>query len=145
MDIKKIPDVREGVRKSAREHYKPLDWWRGEKLVYGRPRGHSSTSGLVLVPPIREIIRIPKELPEPLGSKRKRPARRGRSKSKPAEEEVQVQLKIVPVDNPEEGWDEETNPHCTVLDYPGREEVMRRTCFFWRLYGLCEPDGQCRF
>ncbi|KAF8237718.1 hypothetical protein L208DRAFT_1375521 [Tricholoma matsutake] len=119
-------DVREGVRKSTREHYKPLEWWRGEKLVYGRPRGHSSNSGLVLVPPIREIIRIPKEEPEPLGSKRKRNGGRGRSKSKATEE---VQVKMVPVDNPEEGWDDETDPYCTVLDYPTREEVRRRVAF----------------
>jgi centromere protein C len=115
-------EVREGVRKSVREHYKPLEWWRGEKLVYGRPRGHSSSSGLVLVPPIREIIRIPKEPPEPLGGKRKR-AGRGRSKSKVAEE---MQVKIVPVENPEDGWDDETDPYCTVLNYPANDEVVRR-------------------
>jgi centromere protein C len=129
--------VREGVRKSVREHYKPLEWWRGEKLVYGRPHGHTSSSGLVLVPPIREIIRIPKEPPQPLGTKRKRTGGRGRSKSKA---EKEVQLKIVPVENPEEGWDEETDPHCTVLNYPAKEEVMRRPCFLWCLPGLYRSD-----
>jgi centromere protein C len=82
----------------------------------------------VLVPPIREIIRIPKEPPEPLGGKRKRAGTggRGRSKSKVVEE---VQVKIIPVENPEEGWDDETDPHCTVLDYPAIEEVVRRGFF----------------
>ncbi|KAF8077557.1 Mif2/CENP-C like-domain-containing protein [Lyophyllum atratum] len=111
---------REGVRKSAREHYQPLEWWRGEKLVYGRTQRPGG--GLVLVPPIREIVRIPKEEPEPLG-KRKRPAARARSKSKVAEE---IQYKIVPVENPEEGWDDETTPHCVILDFETRELVERR-------------------
>jgi centromere protein C len=51
-----------------------------------------------------------------------------------------VQLKIVPVENPEEGWDDETDPHCTVLDYPAKEEVMRRLYFLWCLPGLYRSD-----
>lgn len=120
---------REGVRKSAREHYKPLEYWRGEKLVYGRSQ--SSGNGLVLVPPIREIVRIPREEPEPLG-KRKRAPTRGRSKSKVAEEEVEVRIVHVPKENPEEGWDDDTETQCVVLDFPTAEEVARRTlcpCF----------------
>ncbi|KAG6905770.1 hypothetical protein DXG01_000837 [Tephrocybe rancida] len=109
---------REGVRKSSREHYKPLDWWRGEKLVYGRNQGGA---GLVLVPPIKEIVRIPKETPEPL-AKRKRT----RAKSKTVDD---VHYKIIPVDNPEEGWDDKTEPYCIVLDYDSREEVERRVAF----------------
>ncbi|RDB22191.1 Centromere protein 3 [Hypsizygus marmoreus] len=116
-------DYREGIRKSAREHYKPLEWWRGEKLVYGR--SNNSGGGLVLVPPIREIVRIPKEIPEPLG-KRKRGTGRGRSKSKPTDE---VQIKIVPAENPEEGWDDETEPHCVVLEYPTLDQVQRRVAY----------------
>ncbi|KAG5634303.1 hypothetical protein DXG03_005985, partial [Asterophora parasitica] len=111
---------REGVRKSAREHYKPLEWWRGEKLVYGRSQRPGT--GVVLVPPIREIVRIPKEEPEPLG-KRKRS--RARSKSKAPENE-EVHIKIVPVDNPEEGWDKDTSPYGVVLDYETGVEVERR-------------------
>ncbi|KAG5652126.1 hypothetical protein H0H81_006202 [Sphagnurus paluster] len=114
---------REGVRKSAREHYKPLEYWRGEKLVYGR--GERAGTGLVLVPPIREIVRIPKEEPEPLG-KRKRS--RARSKSKALEE-----VKVVPITNPEEGWDDDTEPHCVVLDYETNEEVERRIAFTWKM------------
>ncbi|KAG6887569.1 hypothetical protein C0992_011767 [Termitomyces sp. T32_za158] len=108
---------REGVRKSAREHYKPLEWWRGEKLVYGRPQG--SGNGHVLVPPIKEIIRIPKETPEPLG-KRKRTTR-GRSKT--ADD---LHYKVIPVYNPENGWDDKTQDFSIILDYHTREEVERR-------------------
>ncbi|KAF5365797.1 hypothetical protein D9615_010691 [Tricholomella constricta] len=120
---------REGVRKSAREHYKPLEWWRGEKLVYGRSQ--RAGSGLVLVPPIREIVRIPKDEPEPLG-KRKRS--RARSKSKVAED---VHYKVVPVENPEEGWDDETKPHCVVMDYETEEQVQRRIAYTWK---MLEPE-----
>ncbi|KAG6853030.1 hypothetical protein C0991_007401 [Blastosporella zonata] len=107
---------REGVRKSAREHYKPLDWWRGEKLVYGRNPG----GGSIFVPNVKEILRIPKEIPEPLG-KRKR-----RAKSKTVDD---IRYKVIPVDNPEEGWDDDTEPYAIVLDYDTREEVERRIAF----------------
>ncbi|KAF9462682.1 Mif2/CENP-C like-domain-containing protein [Collybia nuda] len=120
---------REGVRKSAREHYKPLEYWRGEKLVYGRSQ--SSGNGVVLVPPIREIVRIPKEQPEPLG-KRKR-ATRGRSKSKVGDEDVEVRIVQVPKDNPEEGWDDDTETQCVVLDFPTSEEVARRIALTSRM------------
>ncbi|KAF5323945.1 hypothetical protein D9611_008285 [Ephemerocybe angulata] len=67
-------DYREGVRRSTREHYKPLEYWRGEKVVYGR----DNVQKKVLVPTITEIIiRIPKEPPAPLGKRK-----RGRSRSK---------------------------------------------------------------
>ncbi|KAG6887605.1 hypothetical protein C0995_014084 [Termitomyces sp. Mi166 len=101
---------REGVRKSARQHYKPLEYWRGEKAVYGRPPG--AGNGHVLVAPIKEIIRIPKETPEPLG-KRKRSTRR----------------KAALVTNPESGWDDNTDNFCVLLDYNSGEEVERRIAF----------------
>lgn len=41
-----------------------------------------------------------------------------------------MHIKVVPVENPEEGWDDQTEPHCVVLDYPSREEVSRREFFF---------------
>lgn len=70
-------------------------------------------------------MRIPKEAPEPLG-KRKRAPTRGRSKSKAAEEEVEVRIVHVPKENPEEGWDDDTETQCVVLDFPTAEEVARR-------------------
>lgn len=110
------PAYREGTRRSAREHYKPLEWWRGEKLIYGR-----TGSGRVLVPSIKEIKRIPKEAPVPLG-KRKRGTTRTRSKSRGGY-----------TTNPEEGWDDETEQQCVVLEYPHGSEVKRRAFGFWLL------------
>ncbi|TFK36420.1 Mif2/CENP-C like-domain-containing protein [Crucibulum laeve] len=114
---------REGVRRSHRQHYGPLEWWRGEKLVYGK----TESSGPVLVPPIREIRRIPKENPEPLGTKRKRGSTRARSRSAKPQENAAMHPPIAGVVlNPEEGWDDDTDPTCTVLSYDDQVEVRRR-------------------
>ncbi|KAG6848207.1 hypothetical protein H0H93_002319 [Arthromyces matolae] len=127
---------RDGVRKSAREHYAPLEWWRGEKRVYGR-QAHSN--GLVLVPPIKEIIRIPKEIPEPLGGKRKR----SRAKSKTVDDEIHY--KVIPVTNPEHGWDDETNNYCLLLDYDTKTEVDRRIGYRAKDILMADPVGHNRW
>lgn len=103
----------DGLRRGKRMRYKPLDWWRCEKVVYGRRE-----SGQQFVPTIKEIRRIPKEETGPLGAKhrRKRPPR---SQSKTAEL----------VYNPEEGWDDETDPRGIVLEYPSGKEIEKRKSF----------------
>jgi len=115
------PEYREGTRKSSRNHYAPLEWWRGEKIVYGK----TNSSGRVLVAPIKEIVRIPKEAPLPLGAKRKRGSTRPRSRSRALPDE-EVIPPALPVVNPEEGWDDETTTVYTVLRYTDREEAERR-------------------
>jgi len=97
-------------------------------MVYGRTKSHS---GPVLVPPIKEILRIPKEVPAPLGSKRKRGGSvRARSKSRPAADpDDYVIPPALPVVNPEEGWDDDTEAQCTVLQFTTKEEVVRRKSF----------------
>src|SRR5882762_4046435 len=51
-----------GLRRGKRTRYAPLEWWRCEKIVYGRRE-----SGVSFVPTIKAIVRIPKEPPKPLG------------------------------------------------------------------------------
>lgn len=106
----------DGRRRGQRLRYKPLDWWRLEKVVYGRRE-----TGTSYVPTIKEIRRIPKEEPPPLGGKhrRKRPPR---SQSKTAEVDALDALAF----NPEDGWDEETQPEGPVLDFFGKEEIVKR-------------------
>ncbi|KAH9900941.1 Mif2/CENP-C like-domain-containing protein [Cubamyces lactineus] len=99
-------DNTDGLRRSKRMRYSPLAWWRLEKVVYGRRE-----SGKSLVPSIKEIHRIPQIKPEPLGARKRRGA--SRKKSRTAEPEAQQ----VVVYNPEEGWDDETDPYCEVLEY----------------------------
>lgn len=104
----------DGVRRSQRMRYKPLEWWRLEKVVYGR-----RDSGQCLVPTIKEIRRLPKEEIEPLGAKHRR-KRSARSKS--------VTVEPVLDYNPEEGWDDKTESEGVVIDYETKEEITRRKC-----------------
>lgn len=107
-------EPRDGVRRSKRERFKPLEWWRGEKVVYGR----TNSSGPILVPTIKEIRRIPTDTPQPLG-KHKRGFNRARSKT--------VDRKAPPaVYNPEEGWDDATDPFGEVYDIDKQALVVRR-------------------
>lgn len=115
-------EPRLGVRRSQREHYRPLEYWRGEKLVYGR----TAHSGPILVPQIKEIIRIPREVSVPLGAKRKRGSTRARSRSKILETVEDVIPPALPVVDPEEGWDDNTEAKCTVIHFTSKEEVERR-------------------
>ncbi|KAF5373880.1 hypothetical protein D9758_000637 [Tetrapyrgos nigripes] len=105
-----------GTRRSSRKVYKPLEYWRNERVVYGRPN-----SGHILVPHIKEIIRIPEEPKEPLGKRK-----RGRSKTaQPRDGSV---AKTAPA-NPEEGWDDETPERSLVIDWKLKTEIEKRiTC-----------------
>ena len=78
------------------------------------------------MPQIKEIIRIPKEDSLPLGTKRKRGSTRARSQSKVVEAVESVIPPALPVVDPEEGWDENTEAKCTVIHFTSREEVERR-------------------
>ncbi|KAI0053927.1 hypothetical protein FA95DRAFT_1551703 [Auriscalpium vulgare] len=117
LQIPDSPQDARGLRRGARVRYAPLEWWRREKVVYGRREG-----GVSFVPTIKEIVRIPKDAPQPLSKsgKRKR-SMPPRSKSKTVEEAM--------VYNPEEGWDDETDTNGTVVDWYSGQEVARRLVF----------------
>lgn len=106
--------LRDGVRRSKRERYKPLEWWRGEKVVYGR----TQSSGPILVPTIKEILRIPVKKPLSLGHKRRGYSR---ARSKTTDEKL-----TMAVYNPEEGWDDTTDPFGEVYDLDKQALVVRR-------------------
>jgi hypothetical protein len=112
----------EGLRRGKRLRYEPLEWWRQEKVVYGRRE-----SGITLVPHIKEIRRIPKEVVAPLRKsfKRKRGSTAPRSKSV-TEDIVEGHM----VYNPEEGWDDDTEQQGIVVDFITKEEVKRRESGF---------------
>ncbi|KAL0575895.1 mitotic fidelity of chromosome transmission-related protein [Marasmius crinis-equi] len=101
----------EGVRRSQRKTYKPLQYWRNEKVVYGRP---TRTNGQILVPHIREIIRIPEEAAEPLAGKKRKRATRSRSRAPD------------PDGNPEEGWDIDSVERGEVIDWKTKLPVEKR-------------------
>ncbi|KDQ61227.1 hypothetical protein JAAARDRAFT_32229 [Jaapia argillacea MUCL 33604] len=109
-------------RRSKRHKYPPLEYWRLEKVVYGKRE-----SGPVLVPHIKQIVRYPKEPVEPLGSKHRRP--RGKSRTKTATVEPEPEPEI----EEETEWDANTEAHGVVLDYVTKEEVQRRVAFTSRM------------
>lgn len=73
------------------------------------------TQGGILVPHIKEILRIPEEPKEPLG-KHQPKRKRGRSTSKT----------VQPSANPEEGWDVDTSPISVVLDWKTKDAIDKR-------------------
>lgn len=124
------PENPDGLRRSRRYRYKPLEYWRLEKVVYGRVDEEDEENHKPkLVAPIREIVRLPKEEVQPLGGKKSR-KRRAKSKSKTVGPEVDPESD--PEDqvyNPEEGWDAGTKPQGHVLDYTTKVDVERRVAY----------------
>ncbi|GJJ15569.1 hypothetical protein Clacol_009847 [Clathrus columnatus] len=114
-----------GLRRSKRRHYRPLEYWRQERVVWGRRE-----NGRSVVPVIKEIITIPKPDPEPLGvNRRKRGARKPRSMSLPSPVPIQEEVRIVEVDNPELGWDDATPSAGVIIDWTSSDEVERRVVY----------------
>lgn len=116
-----------GVRRSRREHIAPLDFWRGERVVYGRPDFSQVDPAKVLpIPQIREIIRIPKEPAQPLGKRKRGHPHRGRSKTAEPRPPNSKGRGTPASANLEEGWDDDTPSNAKVLDYRTGQEVERR-------------------
>ena len=106
------PEHEGGVRRGTRQRYAPLEWWRNEKVVYGKRE-----NGISYCPIVKAIVRIPKEPPKPLGKHARKRGNTHRRTPAPG------------VGNPEEGWDDQTEPLGVVLDWTTKEEVERRIAF----------------
>jgi len=119
-EIPLSPENTTGLRRGKRLRYEPLEWWRCEKVVYGRRDPSKKT----YVPTIKEIVRIPKEPPKPLGIAHK--SKRGSVPRRKTEEPR-------PSQNPEEGWDGKTPTNGVVIDWITGNEVSRRLAFPDRL------------
>lgn len=110
------PENTSGLRRGKRLRYEPLEWWRCEKVVYGRRDPGKKT----YVPTIKEIVRIPKDEPKPLGVAAHK-TKRGSVHRRTTTQEPATD------DNPEEGWDEKTPTNGVVIDWFTGNEVSRRT------------------
>ncbi len=110
------PENTSGLRRGKRLRYEPLEWWRCEKVIYGRRDPGKRT----YVPTIKEIVRIPKDEPKPLGAAAHK-TKRGTSRRRKTTEEPAT------VHDPEEGWDEKTPTNGVVIDWFTGNEVSRRT------------------
>ncbi|KAG8791377.1 hypothetical protein FRC12_009320 [Ceratobasidium sp. 428] len=121
------------VRRSQRERFSPLEWWRNEKFVYGR--SPDPDEGPLLVPLIKGIERPPKPSPIPL-SKKHRATRRGKAVKVKKEEDEDGASGWVDGDGVfggpravEDGMDEETEELGVVMDYATGKEIERRIAF----------------
>lgn len=137
-------DNPQGLRRGKRHRIAPLDWWRGERALYGRPEAPAETdapSGLV-APVLKEVIRVPRAPGEGTFSGMRRfrvkppvyvPADHPPSYAEHAEEtddETEDVSRIgMMLRPPEEGWDEDTDPYGRVVDADeGTEVTMRIAC-----------------
>ncbi|KAK6996711.1 Mif2/CENP-C like-domain-containing protein [Favolaschia claudopus] len=127
--------VPQRLRRSPRVPYAPLEWWRNEKVEYG---GRDPNGEKILVPRIRAIIRIPKVPIVP----RKR-SRRQRAADDKLEENMVRKKKIVLLpNNPEAGWDDDTQTTATVKVVSPEPDVQsKRIAFTARMYDPQFPVG----
>jgi hypothetical protein len=132
-----------GPRRGRRVRYAPLEWWRLERVEYGAQHEERGS----MVAQIKTIVRVPQEDPQPLGARRRKGRRaasakpRSKSQSKARDEEEEIQG-LEEAYNPEEGWDDETDPYGIVKDWDTGDEVQRRklcsycTKCFWLISAI---------
>jgi len=104
-------------RRSGRQHFAPLAYWRGEKFEYQRG---------INLPVIKEVVHIPVSPVEPYAARSKR-ARTGRSQSARANGNGHGNGHPAGSYEPEEaGWDDGTDPIGMVKEFPSGKEIHRR-------------------
>jgi centromere protein C len=136
-DINQEPDSDEdsvddqGLRRGRRKRYAPLEWWRLERVEYGRGKELAE---------IKRIVRLPKEPTRTLGAKKrglsssqKPRSRSGRGGTAGAgdggvDEDLLEEAERRTY-NPEEGWDANTRPDGVVVDFVTQEEIDRRVAW----------------
>ncbi|WVQ62444.1 uncharacterized protein L199_000584 [Kwoniella botswanensis] len=106
-------------RRSSRTHFKPLDWWRGEKFEYRRGPG---------LPVIAEVITIPEETPQPLSARHKKTTKRANSTTPSTKKRSRSRQDSSSEHEVEEeaGWDDETEPTGLVKTFPEGMESHRK-------------------
>ncbi|WVW82041.1 hypothetical protein I302_104046 [Kwoniella bestiolae CBS 10118] len=106
------------TRRSNRQHFRPLEWWRGEKFEYQRGPG---------LPVIAEVITIPEETPQPLSQRYKKTRRAASTSNSTKKRSRSRQDSYSDQDGEEEeGWDNETEPTGLVKTYPDGMESHRK-------------------
>jgi centromere protein C len=94
------------MRRSGRTHMAPLEYWRGEKVAYGR--GHGLTE-------IKEVIRLQPDVRPSLSKSR---AARARSASEKPKRKVEDKENF-------EGWDDNTDPVGHVTEFATGKDIQR--------------------
>ncbi|KZT55090.1 hypothetical protein CALCODRAFT_361381 [Calocera cornea HHB12733] len=121
----------QGRRRNARVRYGPLEYWRNEKVVYGRRQ-----SGVAVVPVIKQIIKVAPDPVRPVGGTHKRPHKRksvddnGDDDDAPLVKRKRSESVYHDAEEPpEKGWDKQTDPLGVVIEYVTKNEVERRIAF----------------
>jgi centromere protein C len=99
------------MRRSGRQHFRPLEYWRGEKFEYTRGQYGAQ---------IKEVVKIAPDVVEPLTNRYKR-GRSGRARSGSTKPSASVDP-----NEALEGWDELTDPIGVVKEFPSNAEIERR-------------------
>ncbi|CAE7170056.1 unnamed protein product [Rhizoctonia solani] len=132
------------VRRSQRERFSPLEWWRGEKFVYGR--SPDPDEGPLVVPLIKAIERPPKPPTAPLVKKGRKGGRKVRVKKEEEQEEVDLGDGVFGAPRTQEdGMDEDTEELGVVMDYATGKEVERRIAFPGARVDFNTSDGPFSF
>lgn len=119
----------QGIRRSTRRRHKPLEYWRGERIILGR-----SEDGPAPCPVFKGFLEIPKEVPDPLGTKPRKRSRTARSTSRgpragsSRRNTEDPENALAEPKNPEDGWDDGTTIHGNVMDFVTQQELDRRMC-----------------
>ena len=109
------------MRRSGRTHMAPLEYWRGEKVAYGRGHGLAE---------VKEVIRLQPDIRPSLSKSR---AARARSQSEKPKRQVAEDKENF------EGWDDNTDPVGHVTEYLTRKDIQRSGS---GLLGMNEVDVQ---
>lgn len=132
----------EGLRRGKRHRIAPLDWWRGERALYGKPdeaTGDDAPTGVV-APVLKQVIRVPRAPGEGTFSGMRRfrakPAGYAQPGRPPGSRNYVPRLTPVEEDSDDEeeeeerdAWDAETDPYGRVMDADTNTEVtMRIAC-----------------
>ncbi|KAH7107638.1 Mif2/CENP-C like-domain-containing protein [Auriculariales sp. MPI-PUGE-AT-0066] len=112
-----------GLRRGTRQRFAPLDFWRLEKVVYGRP-----DQGQAVVPVIKEVIRRPETPPKtrPRGKPAKAAAKKSKSKKSKTDDTDVSGSERDATPSHEKGLDDHTDPNGEVRDYITGDVVRRR-------------------
>jgi len=128
----------EGLRRGKRHRIAPLDWWRGERALYGKPdepTGDALTG--VVAPVLKQVIRVPRAPGEGTFSGMRRfrakPAGYAQPGRPPGSRNYVPRLSPVEEDEDDEeaaeAWEADTDPYGRVMDADTNTEVtMRIAC-----------------
>ena len=127
----------EGLRRGKRHRIAPLDWWRGERALYGKPdepTGDALTG--VVAPVLKQVIRVPRAPGEGTFSGMRRfrakPAGYAQPGRPPGSRNYVPRLSPVEEDEDDDGaaaWEADTDPYGRVMDADTNTEVtMRIAC-----------------